>query len=258
MSDAVALGIAIYGAVVSTISISVAVRALRNAEPHVKVRAVIFPTDSDRSFAVSVENTGRADITIQRVHLFVRLMVPDERAFMGMRPRLQPVDVEWNEQPDSDRLPGKDYQTWNAPRLFLDQAVGHRFDDGDRAVVWVSFPGGLVTAKVEVPWVGEYPRWVTLLAETISRRTRPARARIARASVSAYAKLPPRLRRLTPDDWGVVGGGVFYLAVAVFLLIKISSGWSAWWWIGAVFGLTAGAIALIHGLRRHDNARPRG
>jgi hypothetical protein len=54
-----------------------------------------------------------------------------------------------------------------------------------------------------------------------------------------------------------VGSGVVYLAVAVFLLIKISSGWSPWWWIGAILGLAGGAIGLIHGLGQHDRAGPR-
>jgi hypothetical protein len=65
----VASGIAGYAAVVSTLSLVLAIKVYRSGEPKVDVDWEYFETD--RELTVSVLNTGRAGVTISTVELYV-------------------------------------------------------------------------------------------------------------------------------------------------------------------------------------------
>jgi hypothetical protein len=88
--------VAAYAAIVSTFSLILAVKVHRAANPKVDVHWRY--SESDRKLVVSIHNTGRADVTITTVDLYIAREVITRRSRISIDPISQIPNKLWQRE----------------------------------------------------------------------------------------------------------------------------------------------------------------
>lgn len=173
MQDAVAW----YGAIVATASMVVAIIAWRSEGPRVKAAAVLLDGSKGRKLGVVVDNTGRSDVSLQSVHIWLKdsgeLIPVGVRAARERSDRMH-LELDGPELPH--RLLAHSSATWEGSPKNLDDHLGHEFGRGDKAVVAVFTAQGIVEGKVEVP--DFQPPAIIRWMETTEKRLEPVNERV--------------------------------------------------------------------------------